>query len=125
MKAVNTESKAILDQLSELMEDDYLKLNKNDVYMSLIVERIEKTVISLCHYGEQNGDLMRDPEMLFWRDDNGNYFPFYFRNDYVGVEETIGAVINNVLSVFDESVQKDQTEFADIWMKNIKYQQQL
>ncbi len=22
-------------------------------------------LISLCHYGEQNGDLMRDPEMVF------------------------------------------------------------
>lgn len=38
--------------------------------MSLSVEDIGKSadgnrLVSICHYGEQNGDLMRDPEMVF------------------------------------------------------------
>jgi len=67
MKKVNKESKVILDKLWEVAEknDGYCKLDNNPSYMSLSIEIIEKTVISLCHYGEQNGDLMRDPEMIF------------------------------------------------------------
>jgi hypothetical protein len=39
-------------------------------YMPLSVEVIGQSaegnrLIAICHYGEQNGDLMRDPEMVF------------------------------------------------------------
>jgi len=125
MKKVNKESKVILDKLWELAEknEGYLKLDNNPSYMSLSIEIIEKTVISLCHYGEQNGDLMRDPEMIFWKDTNNEYFSFYFRNDYVGVEEIIGEIVDDVLNVTDHKRQSHQTKFADIWLVNIKYQQ--
>ena len=43
--------------------------------------------ISVCHYGEQNGDLMRDPEMCFELGLGGGAHlnPFYWRNDYAGI----------------------------------------
>tara|TARA_R110002051_G_scaffold65591_3_gene118824 strand:+ start:748 stop:1128 length:381 start_codon:yes stop_codon:yes gene_type:complete len=37
-------------------------------YMDLTVETWqsgESTFVSMCHYGEQNGDLMKDPDILF------------------------------------------------------------
>ncbi len=42
----------------------------NDPYMPLTIEGIGTgpnghPAISLCHYFEQNGDLMQDPEMMF------------------------------------------------------------
>jgi len=125
MKKVNKEAKVILDKLWEFAEinDGYLKLDNNPPYISLSIEIIEKTVISLCHYGEQNGDLMRDPEMLFWKDTNSDYFSYYFRNDYVGVEEIIGEVVDDNLNVIDHKKQVHQTDFADIWLVNIKHQQ--
>ena len=37
-------------------------------FMDLTVEIWQEgknTVVSMCHYGEQNGDLMKDPDVLF------------------------------------------------------------
>ena len=60
-------------------------------YMDLTIEKTWETdfegnsVYSICHYGEMNGDLMRDPEMTFsvnWNE--GRILPLSFRNDYVG-----------------------------------------
>ena len=37
-------------------------------FMDLTVETWqsgESTFVSMCHYGEQNGDLMKDPDVLF------------------------------------------------------------
>ena len=106
MKQVNEQSKLILEKLWELSKNNngYFKLD-NSVFMPLTIEIIEKSVISLCHYGELNGDLMRDPEMLFWKDEYGDYFPFYFRNDYVGYEDISGEVINSKLVIFNEKVE--------------------
>ena len=48
----------------------YLKI-ENPPYMALVIEAtpepgpLGSAAISVAHYGEQNGDLMRDPEMCF------------------------------------------------------------
>ena len=44
---------------------------ENPPYMALVIEATDESgpsglpAISVAHYGEQNGDLMRDPEMCF------------------------------------------------------------
>jgi hypothetical protein len=43
---------------------------ENPPYMALVIEAIGigpmgLPALSVAHYGEQNGDLMRDPEMCF------------------------------------------------------------
>ena len=46
--------------------------------------------ISVCHYGIQNGGLMRDPEMCFELFTDGGktvFNPWYWRNNYVGIEQ--------------------------------------
>ena len=63
--------------------------------MTLVIEATGESgtmgfpVLSVAHYGEQNGDLMRDPKMCFeiGSNDEPNLDPFYFRNDYMGVEQ--------------------------------------
>src|SRR5713101_9058311 len=65
--------------------------------MNLVIEDTQEhgpnglPVISVAHYGEQNGDLMRDPEMLFEvveeESRQPEFWPFYFRNDYAAVEQ--------------------------------------
>ncbi len=48
----------------------HLKI-ENPPYMALVIEATPEpgplglAAISVAHYGEQNGDLMRDPEMCF------------------------------------------------------------
>ena len=66
----------------------YLKI-ENAPYMALVIEATDESgpsglpAISVAHYGEQNGDLMRDPEMCFELGFAGgpHLEPFYFRND--------------------------------------------
>jgi hypothetical protein len=127
MTRVNNQSKQVIDKLWELSENNngYYKLNNDPTFMSLTVEILESSVISLCHYGEQNGDLMRDPEMLFWKDNNGDYFPYYFRNDYMGIEIFTGEIIDGILVITDIKNQNDQSKFSNRWLLNIKYQQNI
>ena len=125
MKKIDDSSKLILDKLWNLAEQNngYYKLNNEPTYIPLTIEILDNRQVSLCHYGEQNGDLMRDPEMVFWKDDKGDYYPFYYRNNYVGYEEISGQIVENMLVVEDIKRQESQAKFADIWMKNIKEQQ--
>ena len=72
----------------------YLKID-NPPYMELVIEATDESgpcglpALSVCHYGEQNGDAMRDPEMCFELGFAGGAHlnPFYYRNDYVAIEQ--------------------------------------
>jgi len=72
----------------------YLKID-NAPYMELVIEAMDESgpmglpALSIAHYGEQNGDLMRDPEMCFELGMAGGAHldPWYWRNDYVAVEQ--------------------------------------
>src|SRR5258707_7327800 len=65
-------------------------------YMPLVIEDIEEPgpagypTISVAHYGEQNGDLMRDPEMCFelieLPDGSMTLNAFYWRGDYASIQ---------------------------------------
>ena len=104
-------------------------------FMPLSIERIgtfgpnNLPMFSVCHYGEQNGDLMAHPELTFvvsptlkgWL-----WTPVSFRNDYAGIyqEGERGAMW------FDESgkawtrprLLKDLKSFASQWDRNLKAQ---
>jgi hypothetical protein len=70
----------------------------NPPYMALVIEALDESgpmglpALSVTHYGEQNGDAMRDPEMCFELGLAGgaHLSAFYFRNDYLGVEQWRG-----------------------------------
>jgi hypothetical protein len=58
---------------------------ENEPWMILVIEDTQERgpnglpAISVAHYGEQNGDLMRDPEMILEAEESGeemNLIPF-------------------------------------------------
>lgn len=51
-----------LDLTAELA---HLRLDMHG-YDRLVIEKIEKHLVSVAHYFEQNGDLMADPEIVFF-----------------------------------------------------------
>jgi len=56
-----------------------------DGFMDLTVEtwkEKDNAVISMCHYGEMNGDLMKDPDILFAVSKTGDIQYREFQNDY-------------------------------------------
>lgn len=99
---------------------------ENPPYMTLTVENIGLgprglPALSICHYGEQNGDLMRDPEMCFEMEiENGvviEFHPYYYRNDYAGFEQN--AVEDTRI---DALMIRGQREFSEMWSRNLIHQ---
>ena len=137
MKSLNTKATLIIQKLYEAMynapymvEEGYAKIKNSEGCMPVIVELVGDIkgygkVISIAHYGEQNGDLMADPEMTFTIVD-GKYYPISFKNDYVGLyQEVFGYNEDGEPEAIDKKLQSNLTDFANQWMKNIKEQQEL
>ena len=79
---------------------------------------------NLCfHYGEQNGDLMRDPEMCFELGLGGGAHlnPFYWRNDYAGIEQW-SRFIQDDHYAFHAELYKQHEQFAKQWDNNLRLQ---
>ncbi len=100
-------------------------------YMPLSVEEIGSSgdgyrLVSLCHYGEQNGDLMRDPDMVFLfhnAPDGAAAEPVSFRNDYLGLSQEVYRYDEtgrrtHVVS----SLKQDLKEFARAWFVTLREQ---
>jgi hypothetical protein len=73
--------------------------------------------ISVCHHGEQNGDLMRDPEMCFELG-RASLDPFYFRNDYLGIEQWSRLIDDRNYVMYCE-LHHQHERFAELWDRNL------
>lgn len=116
---------------------DHAKVQNNSTYMALSVEAIAEweelfeepypssespLCISLCHYGLQNGDMMKDPEVCIFRssiEGEIKYYPYYFRNDYAGVEQRYSCPTPQT----EARLQADLCVFVAQWIDNILDQQ--
>ena len=93
---------AILQKAGGWRPNLYVKI-ENPPYLPLVIEAVDESgplglpALSVAHYGEQNGDAMRDPEMCFEIGYAGgaHLIPYYWRNDYVAVEQVSRAIIND------------------------------
>ena len=102
---------------------------ENPPYMALVIEATDESgpcglpAFSVCHYGEQNGDLMRDPEMCFELGlANGPHLnAFYYRNDYVGVEQWSRTIVRDNY-VHLVSLHQQHERFAKVWDNNLQLQ---
>lgn len=119
----------ILQAASPLKESFHFRI-ENPPWQSLVLEDIQQRgptglpVISVAHYGEQNGDLMRDPEMLFElarRGDEIELTPYYWRNDYIGIEEYSAIEQEQKWLVFDD-LKRMHSDFAKSWDANLRAQ---
>ncbi len=129
MKAINQSASKIFGQLVSSLENGYLKLdNTAGSFMPLSVEKIGEIrtgeIFSLAHYGEQNGDLMRDPEVCFLKSGD-SYYPLDFRNDYLGKYNEYVDCSSGEPVLVDARMQADNTSFCNQWLQNIKAQQGL
>ena len=100
-------------------------------FMPLSVEDIGQSadgnrLISICQYGKQHGDLMRDPDMVFeihtW-DDAPAAEPLSFRNDYMGsLQEVYRYGADGKKTHINAKLKQELTSFARTWFKNLKDQ---
>jgi hypothetical protein len=102
---------------------------ENPPYMALVIEATDESgpcglpTLSVAHYGEQNGDAMRDPEMVFELGFAGGAHlnPFYFRNDYPAVEQWSRFIQDGNYCYHTQLHQQHET-FAKLWDKNLRQQ---
>jgi hypothetical protein len=100
-------------------------------YLPLTVEEIGVSqdghrLVSLCQYGEQHGDLMRDCDLVFMvidLPDGVAAEPVSFRNDYLGIVQDVYR--------YDEtgkrthvvpSLKQELQEFARAWFATLRDQ---
>lgn len=106
----------------------YLKI-ENPPYMALVIEAIPEPgpqglpAVSVAHYGEQNGDLMRDPEMCFelCMAEGPHLSAFYYRNDYAGTEQWSRFLRDGQYAVHTP-LYREHEQFAALWDRNLNAQ---
>lgn len=108
---------------------DHIKI-ENAGWMPLVIEYLGIAgphgypVVSVAHYGEMGGDLMRDPDMEFELTDaiSGalEMFPFSYRNDYMGADRQVYGLNDQGRAVTVNVAEKRAEEsFARTWNQNI------
>src|SRR5690242_16730291 len=120
-----TQGKRHAQYLAELLGGRTYRKIKVEGYIPLSIERIGQNEfgreqISVCHYGEQDGDLMREPEMVFELVEN-QALPTYFRNDYTGTEQFVYQPLGGRWGV-RPGLRRDLASFADTWFRNLREQ---
>ena len=80
-------------------------------------------LIAIAHTGEQNGDLMRDPDMVFEIHAHGMAEPLSFPNDYMGMMQELYRYNDSGKKTHvNASSKQDLKSFAHTWFKNLKDQ---
>lgn len=139
MKSLNkTASRIFANLINEMGQVDYLKLDRGgSAIMALSIEKLvpevdfagtNATIYSLSHYFEQNEDLVPDPDMTFAVIDqkkvskNLLIIPLTFQNSIYYTE----AIFLKADSwQIHPKQQADLADFANNWLKNIQWQQDL
>jgi len=133
IKCISEEGAKVLRMLCYLAEKkDYYKLdNTNGLFVPLSIEILERSGntfvnydLSICHYLEQNGDLMADPEMCFLKIQN-SWYPYYFLNHFAETQTQSLKFSNFEITGIKRNLYLDHLEFAEIWLQNIKEQQEI
>lgn len=141
MEFLNNNATIVFAALKDRLDNDqHLKII-NEPFMPLTMERIGRFIttpwgmadlFSLRHYYELNGDLMQAPEMCFFVLDARGHFkadfdkfriaPYMYRQADLGIYEESVLMENDRLTTFQRKMQKDHTDFANSWLRNIQQQ---
>jgi hypothetical protein len=102
---------------------------ENPPYRKLVIEATDDSgpcglpVLSVAHFGLQNGDLLRDPVMCFELGCAGgaHLSPFYWCNDVAGVEQWSRSIVRDHY-VYLVSLHHQHERFAKQWDENLRLQ---
>jgi len=125
MRHLSNDATATFQRLLSLGES---KISNSEAFMPVYFEEIYETsfgkIYSLAHYYKQNGDTMADPEMTFIILNDNNIYPMSYRQDGLGLMRESMFIENEKMNI-NFKLQAEQTIFANMWLRNIKQQQNL
>jgi len=90
-------------------------------YMPLCIERIALDKVGVMHFYIQEGDVMRDPDIVFWTPKAGGWYPLEFQLDRAALYVEIGTVENNILR-YKPRPYNETVSFANFWASNLRDQ---
>lgn len=94
-------------------------------YMPLVMENLGYTdhggqVYAISHYGEQNGDLMADPDMTISVDrSSGTVEPLTYRNDYLCISQEVYFTDDSGRELYRPKLRTELDRYLWYWLKNI------
>ena len=131
MKHLNDKATAIFRKLTEGLKKvgDHQQWNNDSSFMAACVEIIGRTglgpLISIAHYYQQNGDMMRDPDVVFVIGADQHIYPISYRQDGMGIDQEAATIEDGKWRVRTK-MQADICSFCnDTWFPNLNEQQQL
>jgi hypothetical protein len=94
-------------------------------FMRLVIEHVGTgprggELVSVAHYSEQNGDPMRDPEIVF-EVVAGQWHPVSIQQDYVGSYREAVFVAEDGKVYVRPALARDIAAFVRIWDRNLKH----
>jgi len=131
MIKVSNPAKKVMDQLTQGLEAPgaHRKIDNSPGFMAVHIENVGSCelgpMFSVAHYYEQNGDLMKDPDMVFIRSQDGDYYPIEFQQDNLALYQCAVEFDQGEIRRVNNKLQNDLANFANSWMKNIREQQGL
>ena len=95
-------------------------------FMWLVIEHIGTgprggELVSVAHYGELNGDPMRDPEIVF-EVAGGQWHPVSIQMDYTGTYREAVFVGEDGKVFVRPAEVRDIQAFSRVWDRNLKHQ---
>lgn len=97
---------------------DYRKIEVEG-FMPLVVEKISDNEYSIAHYYEQNGDLMRDPEITVKvYPEMGMVEVLTYAQDNLGIYQEVYPEPGK----FYPRLKKELNHFLSKWLDNLKLQ---
>ena len=130
MKAINKSAARAMRKMISMMDNGYAKIQKSSSFMAVTIELVGQNelgkLFSVAHYAEQNGDLMRDPEVVFILGADEEFYPVMVQQDFIGkYQDVLEYDETGKIKGWYPRLQADLAAFANFWLKNIKYQQSL
>ncbi len=130
MKAINKSAARAMRKMMSMMDNGYAKIQKSSSFMAVTIELVGQNelgkLFSVAHYAEQNGDLMRDPEVVFILGADEEFYPVTIQQDFIGkYQDVLEYDETGKIKGWYPRLQADLASFANFWLKNIKYQQSL
>lgn len=125
MRHLDKRATKIMNEITKGMEGiSARKIDNTPGFMALCIEVICTTPhqISLAHYYIQEGDMMRDPDVVFWKKGD-DYYPMSFRQDPL-FDHTYVRFEGGLVHV-NEKAQHDLTNFSNQWLRNVADQQNI
>jgi hypothetical protein len=125
-----TTSKKMQEVVTELVRKHGLDLTAPEIRLRLemegfdrlVIEKFADRLIRVAHYYEQRGDLIADPEILFYTNDSG-WIPIEITQVLAGhrIYATLSSDRRSV-ALADPHRQADLAGFADLWAEAIELQ---